>query len=435
VNVGIHLELLSAVEVDELRGDVLACLGERASATEAALRRAPGSWTMGGTAAEPWPFGDGTALVAGGPATAILGPGASAPRPLLTADAIAFCRLAEALPEVRIVAPPAAQPDAGCGDEGAEAGSRRARLTGLAAGFAATGKHLLATVADVAEARAAVGMGTAVMGGGGRLRERPPLSVAVAPSGEAAACAAARAGVPVLVTAAPAEASRPALVAELAAALRVVVAVQEAAPGSPVGLLLRVPGGGPLDPAALSLTATAAQVARAFGLPLCATALATGASEPGWLASAENTAATLTAWLAGVAGLAGAGSLDGGATVSLVELALDAETASYVAAGQTGVRVDDETLALDVIEKVGIGGNYLGEKHTRRHMRDVWRPRFFDRTPYEQWLREDRRESVDLATTFVDRVLAERPGESLEPAIVAELDAIVSHAASPATRT
>ncbi len=444
MSAGIHLELLPAAEVDELRADVLARLGERASATEAALQRAPGGWTMGGRAAEPWPFGDGTALVAGGPAAAVRDRDASAARPLLAADATAFCRLAGALPEVRVVAPPAVQPDAGCGNEGGEAaGSRRARLSGLAAGFAATGKHLLATVADVAEAQAAVDMGAAVMGGGGRLRERPPLSVAVMPSadGAVAACAAAESGVPVLVSGAPAEASRAELVATLAGALPVVVAVQEAAPGSPVGLLLRVPGGGSLDAAALSLTAAAAQVARAFGLPLCAAALATRASEPGWLASAECTAATLTAWLAGVAGLAGAGSLDGGAAVSLVKLALDAETASYVAAGQTGVKVDDETLALDVIEKVGIGGNYLGEKHTRRHMPDVWRPRFFDRTPYEQWLREDRRESVDLAAAFVDRVLAqqsggsEQPVESLDPAIVAELDAIVSHAAPPATRT
>lgn len=433
MSAGIHLELLPAAEIDELRGDVLACLGGQATAAEAALGRAPDAWRVHGRAAGPLPFGEGTALVAGGPATVVLDPGAPAPRPVLATDAIAFCRLAEALPEVRIVAPPAALRDVTGRD--AKAAPGFARLTGLAAGFAATGKHLLATVADATEARAAVAMAAAVAGGGDRLRERPPLSVAVAPSGDAAACAAAQAGVPVLVTAAPARASRPELVAALADALRVVVAVREAAPGSPVGLLLRVPGGGSLDPATLSLTATAAQVARAFGLPLCATALATGASEPGWLASAENTAATLTAWLAGAAGLAGAGSLDGGATVSLVELALDAEIASYVAAGQAGVTVDDESLAVDLIEKVGIGGNFLGEKHTRRHMRDVWRPRFFDRTPYEQWVREDRRESVDLAATFVDRVLAEQPGESLDPAIVAELDAIVSHAASPATRT
>jgi len=33
-------------------------------------------------------------------------------------------------------------------------------------------------------------------------------------------------------------------------------------------------------------------------------------------------------------------------------------------------------------------------------MREVWRPRFFDRSPYEQWTREGRAGSVDLAGEF-----------------------------------
>ena len=36
--------------------------------------------------------------------------------------------------------------------------------------------------------------------------------------------------------------------------------------------------------------------------------------------------------------------------------------------------IDDESLALDTIAGVGPGGHYLGQKHTRRHMRHTFVP-------------------------------------------------------------
>ena len=48
---------------------------------------------------------------------------------------------------------------------------------------------------------------------------------------------------------------------------------------------------------------------------------------------------------------------------------LDAETWSNVAAVAAGIAVDAETIALETIAAVGIGGNALGQKHTRRHMK------------------------------------------------------------------
>ena len=35
------------------------------------------------------------------------------------------------------------------------------------------------------------------------------------------------------------------------------------------------------------------------------------------------------------------------------------------------IPVDEETLALDVIDRVGPGGHFLGQPHTRRHMREA----------------------------------------------------------------
>jgi trimethylamine:corrinoid methyltransferase-like protein len=55
----------------------------------------------------------------------------------------------------------------------------------------------------------------------------------------------------------------------------------------------------------------------------------------------------------------------------------------------------------------------------------VWRPRFYDRTPYEQWLREGRRQSADLAGELVQRTLAEHAAPPLDAGCAAKLQEIV----------
>jgi trimethylamine--corrinoid protein Co-methyltransferase len=83
--------------------------------------------------------------------------------------------------------------------------------------------------------------------------------------------------------------------------------------------------------------------------------------------------------------------------------------------------VDDEQLALDVIHAVGPGGHFLAQKHTRRHMRDLWLPRFMDRRPYEVWAAAGdgpRSWAADEAR----RILAEHKPAVLEPRLAAELD-------------
>lgn len=453
---GIRLELLAAAEVTALRTEVLERLGARAAAVTAALDRAPAGWTLHGRAAEPVPFGGGTLLIAGGPAASTLDRFDADLRMLQAADVAAFCRLADALPQVSVVAPPCfTPPGVVAPGEGSDGGGRPAAsacaaatgspaaatgplrtaggsLPAAATALAATGKHLLLSARGVVEAQAIVDMALAVAGGRDALRERPPLSMWVWPGDKTADMVrlAAEAGVPAFLPVVPTGGGRTALIEALSAGLKTTAGAQNVAPGAPVALSLLADRDGPLDVAGFAAAAAACQLAHSFGLPLAATTLSCSAATPDWLASAENTTAALTAWLAGADGLAGAGLLRGGSVTSLVQLALDAEIASYVAATVAGVRVDDESLAVDVIEKVGIGGNYLGEKHTRRTMRHVWRPRFFDRVPCEQWIREGRRQSAELAAEFVERTLADHHVPPLAPALVAELERIVRRAAA-----
>ena len=86
---------------------------------------------------------------------------------------------------------------------------------------------------------------------------------------------------------------------------------------------------------------------------------------------------------------------------------MDAEIFSWNALHRRRHQVDDETIALDAIKQVGIGGNYLGQRHTRRHMKDVWRPRLLDRSMWDAWVASGREGAYEKATALVEQLLAE----------------------------
>jgi len=72
----------------------------------------------------------------------------------------------------------------------------------------------------------------------------------------------------------------------------------------------------------------------------------------------------LSAWL---------GSRDQALSASLDQLILDAEVCEHAHAYLRRFEVNDDTLALDVIHKVGPGGHFLSERHTIEHFRkEIW---------------------------------------------------------------
>ncbi len=91
---------------------------------------------------------------------------------------------------------------------------------------------------------------------------------------------------------------------------------------------------------------------------------------------------------------------------------MDAEIFSWNAAIAAGITVDDETIAADVIAEVGIGGNYLGQRHTRRHMKEVWRPRLLDRSMWDAWVAAGREGAYEKATGLARRLVDDAPGRA-----------------------
>jgi trimethylamine--corrinoid protein Co-methyltransferase len=93
------------------------------------------------------------------------------------------------------------------------------------------------------------------------------------------------------------------------------------------------------------------------------------------------------------------GYLESGMQSALEGLVLGDEVVGYARALLHEVRVDDEALALAEVEAAGPGGNHLGTKMTRRHVRDFWRASLIDQSAWDRW-------SAGGGTSLLERVRA-----------------------------
>ncbi|MBA7592345.1 Glycine betaine methyltransferase [subsurface metagenome] len=118
------------------------------------------------------------------------------------------------------------------------------------------------------------------------------------------------------------------------------------------------------------LNAAAAQMAQYYKLPYYATAGMTDSKTVDAQAGYESALTNLMVALAGGNLIHdAAGFIEFCMTASYDKLVIDNEIIGMVMRAVAGIDVNEKTLAFDIIKKVGPGGNYLAERHTRRHMR------------------------------------------------------------------
>ena len=184
-------------------------------------------------------------------------------------------------------------------------------------------------------------------------------------------------------------------------------------------------GGSPED---YLLAAGATQLAHYYGIPMAMGTMATGAKQPDWQAGVDGSFSTFASVMSCADMMNGAGLLDGSKTLSYPHMVMETEIYGIVKRLSGGIDVDEETLALDTIESVGPGGTYLAAKHTRRHIKEIWRPRIWDRSPYESWAREGKRGALERATEIAEEILATHRPMALAEDVREELRTIVEHA-------
>jgi trimethylamine---corrinoid protein Co-methyltransferase len=77
--------------------------------------------------------------------------------------------------------------------------------------------------------------------------------------------------------------------------------------------------------------------------------------------------------------------IESGVTIDYGQLVMDDEIARMIKHVVGGIRVTDETLAVDDITAVGAFGDFLSMDSTLRHMREASQPRLIDRRVREDW--------------------------------------------------
>jgi trimethylamine:corrinoid methyltransferase-like protein len=202
-----------------------------------------------------------------------------------------------------------------------------AQLHEIEAGWNNTSKHLMGMVQGETLARAAVEMATAVAGGAAELRRRPAMSDLIG-------------------TISPLMHDRDGIEAGLVFA--------EA--GIPV-CYVTMPN--------LGTTAPATK-AGAFVVGAAEIVAAAGGT---WLAGVETALQLLQVPLDGCELYTGIGLLDTYNLFTPENLILDDDVYHRARHAFLDIPVDEESLALDVIDAVGPGGHFLAQPHTRRHMR------------------------------------------------------------------
>jgi trimethylamine---corrinoid protein Co-methyltransferase len=170
-----------------------------------------------------------------------------------------------------------------------------------------------------------------------------------------------------------------------------------------------------------------AQLGRFYGLKAVSNAGLTDALMPDFQGGFEKASSTIFSCLAGAAGIGCQGIVGADQGISLEQLALDNEWLDAYNYILKGIEVTTETIALDLIKNVGIGGNFLCEEHTVKYMRDnYWQSKIFNRESWDSFYSKNTPDLLDRVHDYVQSVIEDKPIEPvIEGSKLEELDYIV----------
>ncbi|MEM2298997.1 MAG: trimethylamine methyltransferase family protein [Thermofilaceae archaeon] len=165
------------------------------------------------------------------------------------------------------------------------------------------------------------------------------------------------------------------------------------------------------------INAATAQLARFYGLPSRGTGGTTDSKLPDLQAGFEKAVTLVFAALSGINFVYdSAGSLDSTLAASLEQLVIDDELCGIAARAARGIEVNEETLALNVIEEVGPGGIFLSKLHTVRNVRrEHYVPKLLSRVRWERWRKS--KSLVEEARLRAEELLKQHVVEPLDKEI------------------
>lgn len=309
-----------------------------------------------------------------------------------------------------------------------------------------TRKHIMGSAYTVDGAREVIELGTMMAGSEAALIDRPFISFVnswmISPlkvDSETAQVLVeiAERGLPVALSSAPiAGSTAPATIAGIvtqvhAEQLSGIALTQAIREGTPV-LYGPVPAAANMRTMAYAggaietglMNAAAVQVARSLELPTYTDAGLTDSKLPDIQAGYEKMGNVLLVALAGGNYIHhAAGMLEAMSTVAYEQYVIDDDIIGAALRVLRGIEVNDETLATDVVEAVGPGGNFLTQAHTVQSARsdEYTQPRVSDRQGREQWTEAGALDARERAKARAREILA----KPAEPCISDDVDLVI----------
>ncbi len=312
------------------------------------------------------------------------------------------------------------------------------------AGLNNTTKHIMGGVFGPNGAKKVIGMAQALAGGTEELQAKPNISITCSIMSPLKMeknyvdhmFEVAQAGVPLVTSCAPISgATAPMTLAGTLVQINVealsgIILAQLINPGSPV-LYSVVPTTADMRTMNFLfgavengiMNSVCAQLASFYNLPMYATGGTTEAKIPDAQAGYEKAITTLMPALAGAQLIhESAGLIDSGMTVSLEQYVIDNEINGMVMRAVRGLDIDEDRLALEVIETIGPGGNYLTHQHTLKYMRsENFMPDVAARMSYNIWKENGCKDLGQVARERVAKYLKETTGVAYSNEIIQEI--------------
>jgi len=119
------------------------------------------------------------------------------------------------------------------------------------------------------------------------------------------------------------------------------------------------------------------------------------------------------------------GYIDNGLTACYEQIVVSNELIGMIRHFTHGIEVSEETMALDLINEVGPGGEYLTSEHTLKNFRKNWFPDLISRVPYETWASDGKKDLANRASDRVKHILKTHIPRALDNQIKEKLRNIV----------
>jgi trimethylamine--corrinoid protein Co-methyltransferase len=119
------------------------------------------------------------------------------------------------------------------------------------------------------------------------------------------------------------------------------------------------------------------------------------------------------------------GYLDCATTGSLEFLAFCDEVIGWLRRYFRRLEINEETLALDLIHRIGPDGHFVDTQHTVRHVREDWVPSLADRFDYRRWSAQGATTLQQRAQRKVREIIESHRAEPLPKDVIGSVRSIV----------